>query len=258
MVRKFCLFFLLSILGCEWDPHKRSNGDEDISTPTQKKPTSTNHADSGTVATESINTKPFIQKVPLSSYISPSGEVDLIRFHISADFGHIIIWKQIAFQIYNPAHLRFREFKLQRDDTDISSETITFTHAGTGADLATDITVDSVFTVISAFVYGKQELVSEFGVEYTLHAIISGASAGTYVQTTFVHSGTTLILPGILTNGEVVGDWVSSLNIYHVRVPTPSEQYFIRRGEFIWTDYPAYWLSDIPIEDIPSPQTIRF
>ncbi len=161
------------------------------------------------------------------------GDRDLISFKASADDSGDVSWKQLRLHIGKSVGVSLSDLRLRRGDVDIDSRIVAIT-SYTGADLMTNgIDAGSQDTYLAvSFREGQEEWISGgTSRTYTLHALVSGSSAGDFVYLNGEYQEAAQPVTAALAS-SVAGLFVPNPNVFSVG---PSE------STLIWSD-----CSDVP------------
>lgn len=190
-------------------------------------------------------TRPIVKPVALPSTVLSNNDLDLIKFQVSAAPSAAIGWKQIMFKYTKSSGVQLSNFRLRRGATDVSLSEHSIVD-GQGMDLQTKAipaTVQNGYVIVS-FPTGREEVISGSGQVYTLHATVSGASAGKTVALSMYAAQPKVITGYVSNKGYSAPLSAPSPKIYHIAQTEAQQGILASTGDFVWSD-----MSEVPHTD---------
>ena len=190
-------------------------------------------------------TRPIVKPVALPSATLTNSDLDLIKFQVSAAPSAAIGWKQIMFKYTKSSGVQLSNFRLRRGATDVSISEYSIVD-GQGMDLQTKTipaTIQNGYVIVS-FPAGREEVISGSGQVYTLHATVSGASAGKTVTFSLYVAQPKVITGYVSNRGYSSPLSAPSPKIYHIAQTETQQGILAATGDFVWSD-----MSEVPHTD---------
>lgn len=127
--------------------------------------------------------QPIVTTLPLPSNVLSNGDVDLIRFKMaSSDVTERIAMKGMRIKIDKAGTAVLRNFRLRKELTDLDSVVnwVSGVASGSGGYIREDAVTSHVTSI-----FNEEEILSNEGNVYTLHADITGVDAGSVLMVSF-------------------------------------------------------------------------
>lgn len=127
--------------------------------------------------------KPIITTSPLSSNVLSNGNVDLIRFKMaSSDVEESIAVKGVRIKIEKMGNAILRNFRLRKESADLDSVEcwVSGVSCGSGGYIREGTVTGNVTPI-----FDTEEILSNDGSVYTLHADVTGVDSGSIVMASF-------------------------------------------------------------------------
>jgi hypothetical protein len=212
-------------------------------------------------------TVPIVTKQSLSSTTLADVDQDLVKFQVAADSAGSIAMKQVVFQFSKTAGVGLTNFRMRRGASDLDVNIYAVTD-DTGVNLKTTPTAADTGYIVFAMKEGQEESISGSGNVYTLHATVSGASAGKSVTVSFYRDVTNPIVTGYLSNSNALTPLPSSADIYNIDTAVAASGAPSNLGTFLWSDNSEVphasqnqtsrdWTNDVYVQDLSQQQTLR-
>ena len=213
----------------------------------------------------SRKSKPTVTKQSLSSTTLANIDQDLIKFQVAADAQGSIAVKQMVFNV-SLAGVSLSNFRLRKGSTDMALGDIAVV-SDNGTDLEAGSLASSTLVIVS---FTNEETIVGSGNVYTLHANVSGASAGDNVSISFARDTSSSVVTGYLVNSAAFGSLASSASIYNISTGAAPAGTANATGTFLWSDNSEVphssavgtaggsrdWTNDVYVEDLSQTQTV--